>query len=230
MHHDLHTSQGVKTGSHIVKHNAHAFAKFFDAAKRRRLDDIEPAKKYKAQQLRFPRHWCADEGNELACHFVNHHKLRIFEGRGPTDAGSSGYPGRDSQAGEKARRGGLPRRTDPPRQEPPQKHRRRRGPRAWARMNAPDPEERGDQRSPSRSGGQSRRDAGATVGRIAGIILRSRRFFFLFQSRLRQAGETRLHTRRWPIYRGRSGDSARCRTETPGPCELPAFCRWGSAV
>jgi hypothetical protein len=110
---DLHTSQGVKTGPHVVKHNAHAFAKLFEVAKRRRLYDIEPAKKYKAQQQRFPRCWCADEGNELACHFINYNKLRIFEGSSAADAGSRGYPDNDGQARENACYGGLPLRIEP---------------------------------------------------------------------------------------------------------------------
>jgi len=117
---DLHASQGVKTGPHVVKHNAHAFAKLFEVAKRRRLYDIEPAKKYKAQQQRFPRHCCADEGNELACHFVNYNKLRIFECCAATDSRSSGYPDRDREPCEKARHYGLPLWIEPASEQPPE--------------------------------------------------------------------------------------------------------------
>src|SRR6266480_7338653 len=113
MQHDLHTSQGVKAGSHVVKHDAYAFAKMFKLAQGRRLHDIEPAKKYKAQQQRFPRGWYRDEGNELARHFVNHNKLGIFESSGPADAGSRGYPDHDSQARKGARHGRLRLRMEP---------------------------------------------------------------------------------------------------------------------
>jgi len=113
MQHDLHTSQGIKAGSHVVKHNAHASAKMFKVAQWRRLYDIEPAKKYKAQQQRFPRRWYRDEGNELARHFVNHNKLGIFESSGPADAASSRYSDHNSQTRESARHGGLPLRVEP---------------------------------------------------------------------------------------------------------------------
>jgi hypothetical protein len=113
MQHDLHTSQGVKTGSHVVKHDAHAFAKMFKVAQGRRLYDIEPAKKYKAQQQRFPRGWYRDEGNELARHLVNHNKLGIFDSSGPANAGSSRYSDHDGQTRESTGHGGLPLRMDP---------------------------------------------------------------------------------------------------------------------
>jgi len=181
MHHDLHTSQGVKTGPHVVKHNTYTFAKPFEVAKRRRLYDIEPAKKYKAQQQRFPRPWGADEGNELACDFVNYNKLRIFKGSGPADTGSSRYPDHDSQAGENPRRGGLPLRIEPARQEPPEEYSRGRGPSAWAGTDSADPEERSDQRSPQWSGAgrlrPTRRDAGTTVESFAGTILWDHLYF-----------------------------------------------------
>jgi hypothetical protein len=120
MQHDLHTSKGVKTGPHVVKHNTYAFPKALKMAQRRRLYDIEPAKKYKAQQQRFPRHGCADEGNELACHFVNDNKLRILKRSRAADARSTGYPDGDCKACEKARHDGLPWWIEPASQQPPE--------------------------------------------------------------------------------------------------------------
>ncbi len=84
------TARAVKTGSHIVDHDAHSFGKAFQLAHRRRLHDIEPSKKYKAQQQRFPRHRHRNQGDELAGNFVDHHKLRIFQAAGPRHASGRG--------------------------------------------------------------------------------------------------------------------------------------------
>src|ERR1700730_5943599 len=47
MQHNLHYRQAVKTGSDVIDHHTHAFGEAFEATHRRRLDDIEPSKKYK---------------------------------------------------------------------------------------------------------------------------------------------------------------------------------------
>jgi hypothetical protein len=49
MKYDLHHSQAVKAGPHVINHNAHSLGQAFELAYRRRLDDIERSKKYKAQ-------------------------------------------------------------------------------------------------------------------------------------------------------------------------------------
>src|SRR2546423_15048112 len=105
MQRDLHASQGVKTGSHVVKHDAHASAKTFKVAQWRRLYDIEPAKKYKAQQQRFPRGGDRDVGDELARHLLNHNKMGDFWSRGPADSGGSGDTHHAGPNGGSARHG-----------------------------------------------------------------------------------------------------------------------------
>ena len=83
MQHDLHHSQSVKAGSHVIDHDAHSLGKAFELAHRRRFDDIERSKKYKAQQQRLPRDRRRNQSDELAGDFVDHHELRIFAAAGP---------------------------------------------------------------------------------------------------------------------------------------------------
>ncbi len=83
MKHDLHHSQTVKAGSHVVNHNADPLGEAFELAYRRRLDDIERSEKYKAQQQRLPCDWNCNQSDKLAGDFVDHHKLRIFATTGP---------------------------------------------------------------------------------------------------------------------------------------------------
>ena len=87
---DLHHGQGVEAGSHIIDHDAHAFGQSCEQTDRRRLDDIEPSKKYKGQQQRLPRYRSRNQSNELPGNFVNYHKLRILQTTGPRDTGSGG--------------------------------------------------------------------------------------------------------------------------------------------
>ena len=95
MQRHLHYRQRVKTSSDIIDHDANPFGKAFEAPYRRRLDDIERSKKYKAQQQRLPRDRRRDQGNELAGNFVDHHKLRIFQAAGPGDLGRGGNSERE---------------------------------------------------------------------------------------------------------------------------------------
>src|SRR6185312_75493 len=55
MQRDLHHSQAVKTGGHVIDHDTHSLGEAFEAAHRRRFDDIESSEKYKAEQQRLPR-------------------------------------------------------------------------------------------------------------------------------------------------------------------------------
>jgi hypothetical protein len=83
MQHALHHSQAVQTGSYIIDHDTHTLGEAFEAAHRWRLDDIEPSKKYKAEQQRLPRNRRCNQSDELAGDFVDHHKLRVFATTGP---------------------------------------------------------------------------------------------------------------------------------------------------
>ena len=61
---------------------------------RRRLDDIEPSKKYKAQQERLPCNRRRDQSNELASDFINHDELRIFRPLARATRVAAGIPTR----------------------------------------------------------------------------------------------------------------------------------------
>ena len=91
MQNNLHYSQPVKTRPYVIDHDACAFRKALKRSYRRRLDDIEPSKKYKAQQERLPRNRRRDQCNELASHFINHDELRIFQAAGAGDPGCGRY-------------------------------------------------------------------------------------------------------------------------------------------
>jgi len=89
MKHDLHHSQAVKASSHVIDHDAHSLGEAFELAHRRRLDDIERSKKYKAQQQRLPRDRRRNQSDELAGDFVDHDELRILATAGPRHLCSS---------------------------------------------------------------------------------------------------------------------------------------------
>jgi len=74
----MHRSQRVKTGGYVIQYNPTAFRKRFQLSHRRRLDDIEGTKKYKAREKRFPCERHGDQSYQLTRYLINHHKLRIF--------------------------------------------------------------------------------------------------------------------------------------------------------
>ncbi len=74
----MHHAQRVETRGNVVQHNPGTFRKRFQLSHRRRFDDIENTKKYKARQKRFPCERHGDESEQLTRYFIDHHKLRIF--------------------------------------------------------------------------------------------------------------------------------------------------------
>ena len=74
----MHYAQRVETRCNVVQHNPGTFRKRLQLSHRRRFDDIENTKKYKARQKRFPCERHGDESQQLTRHFIDHHKLRIF--------------------------------------------------------------------------------------------------------------------------------------------------------
>jgi hypothetical protein len=75
---DLHYSQTIKAGSHVVHHNADSLGEAFELTHRRRLDDIECSKKYKAQQQRLPCDRSRNQSDKLAGDFVDDYNLRVL--------------------------------------------------------------------------------------------------------------------------------------------------------
>ncbi len=86
----MHDSQRVETGCDIVEHNSGAFRKGLQLSHRRRLDDIEGTKKYKARQKRFPCERHGDQSYQLTRDLIDHYKLRIFNSGAARDPCSCG--------------------------------------------------------------------------------------------------------------------------------------------
>ncbi len=100
MQHNLHRGKGVEARSHIVDHYAGAFWKPFQVPYRPRFYNVEPSKKYKAQQQRFPRDWSRDKSDELPGHLVDNDELRIFQPGGARDFGGCGNADQDYHEGQ----------------------------------------------------------------------------------------------------------------------------------
>ena len=96
----MHYSQRENSGRDIVEHDSSAFWKSFQLPHRRRLDNIECSKKYKTREKSFPRERNGDQGDQLACDFVDHDKLRIFRCRGPRHSSGSGNAHQRDQRGQ----------------------------------------------------------------------------------------------------------------------------------
>src|SRR5437660_6069768 len=75
--HNLQHGQAVDPRTHVIDHDAYSFRETFEMAYRRRLHDIEPSKKYKAEQQRFPCYRCRDKRDELTGNLVDDNELRI---------------------------------------------------------------------------------------------------------------------------------------------------------
>ena len=82
----MHTNQCIKPSRHVIQYDAKTFRQVLQLPRGRRLENVKPSKKYKAQEERFPRHWNANEGDELTGNFVDDDKLRIFDVCDPRDA------------------------------------------------------------------------------------------------------------------------------------------------
>jgi len=95
----MHNSESVQAGGHVVQHNPETFRKRLQLSHRRRLDDIEDTKKYKARQKRFPRQRNGDQSYQLAGDLVDHHKLRIFYSRAARDLRGRGNADQSNQRG-----------------------------------------------------------------------------------------------------------------------------------
>jgi len=107
MQHNLHCGKGVEAGAYVVDHYSSALRKPFQVPYRPRFYDVEPSKKYKAQQQRFPRDRSRDKGNELPGHFIDDDKLRIFQPRGARNFGGCGNADHDHKKSENGGSHGL---------------------------------------------------------------------------------------------------------------------------
>jgi hypothetical protein len=75
----MHDNQRIKSRPQIIHYDPGALGQSLQQADRRRLQDIENTKKYKACQKSFPSEWDGDERDQLARNFVDHDELWIFQ-------------------------------------------------------------------------------------------------------------------------------------------------------
>jgi len=90
MKQEMHRREGENSCRDVIEHDSGAFWKSLQLPHRRRLDDIERSKKYKTREKSFPCERDRDQRDELSGDFVDHHKLRIFRGRGSRHARGGG--------------------------------------------------------------------------------------------------------------------------------------------
>ncbi len=83
----MHDHESVESCRDIVEHDARSLRKSLQLPDRRRLDDIEGSKKYKAGEKSFPRQGDGNQGDELSGDLIDDHELRILGGVGAGDLG-----------------------------------------------------------------------------------------------------------------------------------------------
>ncbi len=86
----MHNCESVKPGSEIVDDDSRPFGQALQLPYRRRLQNVEDTKKYKAREEGFPTKRYGNQCDELASHFVDHYKLRIFDASSAYHTGSGG--------------------------------------------------------------------------------------------------------------------------------------------
>jgi len=161
----MQNSESVQTGGYVVQHDSGAFGKRFQLSHRRRLDDVEDTKKYKAREKRFPRERHRDQSYQLTRNLIDHHKLRIFYARAACDLrGGRNADQRDHRGQCNCNGRSQPRRKRVG-QRRPQQYGYRRSPRPGPGPHPSDTEKCSRQRCPRRSSaGRTRDNVGATLG------------------------------------------------------------------
>jgi hypothetical protein len=170
MKQEMHSNQCENSCRDVIKHNSSAFWKSLQLPNRRWLDDIERSEKYKTREKSFPRERDGDQCDQLPGDFVDHDKLWILCGRSSCHASGSGDADQRDQRGQGDGYRGSQREGQLVRDSGPDHHRGNGCPGPGSRTEAADSEkgcdhgcpERG---APARRHRDSRRDAGATVGR-----------------------------------------------------------------
>src|SRR5437588_3546412 len=84
----LHTRKCIKPLPYVVDHDSRALREALQLANRRRLDDIEGSKKYKAREKGFPGYRDSYQSDQLTCYFVDDHELRIVKASFACDSSS----------------------------------------------------------------------------------------------------------------------------------------------
>jgi len=156
MQQKLHPHQDVDPCRNIVQHNAGAFRQPLQLPHRRRLDDIEGSKKYKARQKSFPREGDGNQSDQLSSDLINDDALWIFAPRSAGDLSRCGNSNQRGEHGKRARDRRAQRRSERLSKGNPKQDSRSRSPRSGAGSQIADAKE-------SRSRGRPKRSA--RVGR-----------------------------------------------------------------
>jgi len=149
MQQKLHHRQRVNSCRNIVQHDPRTFWKALQLPHRWRLDNVENTKKYKTQEESFPSERDGDQCDQLACNFVDYHKLWIFHARCACHLRSGGNPNQRDQQCQRDR------------YRSSQKRRRRQGissprPKPNRRRRSPSPRPRPQSTNTKKSRNQSR--------------------------------------------------------------------------
>ena len=96
----MHHSEGKNSCCNVIEHDSGALGEFLQLAHRRRLDDVEPSKKYKTGEESFPCQRDGDECDELSGDLVDHNELGVFPARGAGYAGSGGDADEGDEQGQ----------------------------------------------------------------------------------------------------------------------------------
>src|SRR5581483_6163523 len=152
MQQELHHRECVNPGANVVQNNSRSFGKTLDVAHRRGLQNVEPTKKYKAREQRFPRHWSKQKSDPLAGNFVDHDELRVLIIRGSRNASCRGNADEYSNQGNDCKNRWLSRNRNPASQREPDQNSSQRCPGAGTWFESAYAEEGCGKRRPNRSG------------------------------------------------------------------------------
>lgn len=95
MEQQLQDNQPVNACAKVVHHNSSAFRQPFQATDRRRFNNIERSKKYKASEQRLPHDGTRHQREQLPRDFINYHMRWIFLAASALFQGRGGYANRD---------------------------------------------------------------------------------------------------------------------------------------
>src|SRR5256885_1051937 len=100
----MHDDESVQSSPEVIDYDSSAFRQTLQLTNRRRLQNVEDTKKYKAGEKGFPSEGDGNQRDQLTGDFVNHDELRIFQ------AGSQYHARSGGDSDQRYRKGGCNRR------------------------------------------------------------------------------------------------------------------------
>ena len=145
----MHDCESVEPRSEVVDYDSGALRQALQLPHRRRFQNIEDTKKYKARKKGFPSQRDADQSHQLPRHFVNHNELWILDPGSPNHASGRGNSGQCNRCRSHDRRPRTCFRRDPPTNESPQDNSCDRSPSPRTGLQTADTAKRGDETCPT---------------------------------------------------------------------------------